>query len=477
MARGFGLALALVAALGGCTMAPPYHPPVMSAPAAFDGAGPWVPARPAQASPGSWWHAFSDPALADLETRLDRDNPSLAQALARHEAARAALTEARAGLMPQVDLGGSALANRQSANRPLRGSNQPDRYAADTVDAAGGYELDLWGRVRASVAAARARSTAADDDLAAVRLALETELARTYLELRGYDRLIALFETTVDTYARADRLIRNRLTGGIASGLDLGRADAQLADARAQLADLRASRAITEHALAALVGTPATGFALDPQAGELALPALPAVLPSTLLQRRPDVAAAERRMFAANQEIGVARAAWFPQLSLSGLVGFQNMGAGPLLAAPNLFWAVGPGVALNLFDGGRRLARVRLARAQWDNAAADYRRVALAAFAQVEDDLALLHHLGEANAAQREAVDGASRAGRLAMIRYDKGAADFLEVAVALANELAARRRAIQLATRAAQAHVDLVRALGGGWQPDAAANPPAAAR
>ena len=465
VARAFGAGLLLAAALGGCTMAPHYRPPVVATAARFDGAGPWAPARPAAVEPGAWWRGFADPALADLETRLDRDNPSLAQALARHEAAAATLAEARAGMMPQVDLGGSALANRQSNNRPLRGNNQPDLYSANTLAGVASYELDLWGRVRASVAAARARSVAADDDLAAARLALETELARSYLELRGYDRLIGLFESTVETYARADRLIRNRFAGGIASGLDLGRADAQLGDARAQLADLRASRAITEHAVAVLVGTPATGFAVAPQVAAPALPAWPEMLPSTLLERRPDVAAAERRMFAANQEIGVARAAWFPQLSLGGLVGFQNAGAGNLLAAPNLFWAVGPGVALNLFDGGRRSARVRLARARWDDAAADYRRVALVAFAQVEDDLALLHHLGDAEAAQRDTVAAAARAGQLSLIRYDKGAADFLEVAVALANELAARRRAIQLETRHAEAHVDLVRALGGDWQ------------
>lgn len=466
VARAFATAAGLAALLGGCTLAPAYHPPELAPAAMFTGAGPWAPARPGAPAPGVWWHDFADPALEALEARLDRDNPTLAQALARHEAARAALAEARSGLFPQIDAGGSALANRQSANRPLRGSNQPDRYSADTLDAIGSYELDLWGRVRASVAAASARNAAADDDLAAARLALETDLARTYLELRGTDRLIALFESTVETYARADRLIRNRFTGGIASGLDLGRADAQLADARAQLADLRASRAITEHALAALVGTPATGFALAPQAATPSAPPLPAVLPATLLERRPDVAAAERRMFAANRDIGVARAAWFPQLSLGGLVGFQNTGNGNLLAAPNLFWAVGPGVALNLFDGGRRTARVRLARAQWDNAVADYRRVALAAFQQVEDDLALLRHLGDAAAAQRETVEAAARAARLSMTRYDKGAADFLEVAVAEATELAARRRAIQIETRLAQARVDLVRALGGDWQP-----------
>lgn len=460
--HGAGTLLAVL--LGGCSLAPAYRPPAIAAPPAFKEAGAWAPANPGQPA-GRRWADFDDPVLAGLEDRLDADNPTIAQALARHEAARADLAEASASLLPQVDLGGASLANRQSANRPLRGSNQPDLYSADTLGGSAGYELDLWGRLRDSVAAGKAREVASADDLVAVRLALEADLARSYLELRGADKQIELLQAAVATYARVDRLIRNRFAGGIVSGIDLARSAAQLGDAEAQLAELRAGRAVIEHAIATLVGVPASAFALPPSDRAIEPPPMPAEVPATLLQRRPDVAAAERRMFAANREIGVARAAYFPQFILGGAAGYQSTALAGLVAAPNLFWSVGPAVALNLFDGGRRRAREARARAAWEAAAADYRRTALAAFAQTEDALARVHHLGDAAAAEQRSVDAAMRAGQLELTRYDKGATDFLTLALTQAAELAARRRAIQYQVRRVQAGVDLAWALGGGWK------------
>ncbi|HTQ99911.1 MAG TPA: efflux transporter outer membrane subunit [Candidatus Acidoferrum sp.] len=455
---------AAVALIAGCSQAPDYQPPVIATAPAYKEAGTWVPAAPAQAAAGHWWHGFNDPQLEELESRLDAGNPTLAIAIARHDAALATLGEARGQMLPTVDLAGSVIGNRQSDTRPLRGATQPARYEADTLGFVINYDLDLWGRLRDSVASAKARADAAGDDVAVARLTLETDLAQTYLELRGIDQLIDLFETTVTTYAQADRLTHNRFAGGIASGIDVGRSGAQLADAQAQLADLHNARAVAEHAIAALVGALPSAFSLAASAQRPALPAVPLELPSTLLQRRPDVAAAERRMYAANRDIGVDRAAFFPQLTLGGTVGYQSTAVGGLLAAPNLMWAVGPNLTQNLFDGGRRKARDAFAQAGWEAATADYRRTALAAFQQVEDSLSRQHYLGEALDAQQRTVQAAAQASRLSTMRYDKGVANFLDVVVAQTAELAARRRAIQLETQRAQVQIGLIRALGGDW-------------
>ena len=463
--RGVAPVLCLVAALAGCTQAPAYHPPVIAAPIAFREAGPWVPATPSAPANGQkWWHALGDPVLDQLEARVVSDNPSLAEAVGRYDAARATLGEARSALYPTVGLGANISANRQSANRPLRGANQPDLYGADTVGGAAGFDLDLWGRVRDSVAAAKASAQASADDVAAVRLGLEAELAREYIALRGLDREHQLLARTLDAYAKADAMTQQRYAGGIADGIDTGRSGTQLADAQAQLADVENARALVEHAIASLVGTPASSFSLTPADGALAAPPPPAILPSTLLQRRPDIAAAERQMFAENRKIGVAKAAFFPALGLGGAGGYQSTALVGLLASPNLFWSVGPSLAVSLFDGGRRRAGVRAARAEWEQSTAHYRTTALAAFQQVEDALSRLHHLGDEQTAEDRAVVAATQAASLSYNRYVKGAASYLDVVTAQTAQLAARRRALEMETARLQASVALVEALGGGW-------------
>jgi NodT family efflux transporter outer membrane factor (OMF) lipoprotein len=458
-------ALCLVAALAGCTQAPAYHPPVMAVPGAFHEAGPWVPASPSAPADGeAWWQSLGDPTLDDLEARITTDNPTLAEAVGRYDAARAALGGARADLFPTIGLGADISANRQSDTRPLRGANQPDLYGADTVEGSANYELDLWGRVRNSVSAARASAQASADDVAAVRLALQAELAREYIALRGLDRERQLLARTVDAYAKADAMTQRRYAGGIADGIDTGRSGTQLADAQAQLADVENARALVEHAIASLAGTPASGFSLAPADRPLTAAPPPSTLPSTLLQRRPDIAAAERRMFAANQRIGVAKAAFFPALGLGAGGGYQSTALAGLLASPNLFWSVGPSLAVSLFDGGRRRADVRAARAEWEQATAHYRATALGAFQQVEDSLSRLHHLGDEQAAEDRAVAAASQAASLSYNRYVKGAASYLDVVTAQTAELAARRRALQMETARLQAGVALVETLGGGW-------------
>lgn len=466
MAKRAWAAVTLLVATAGCSFAPAYHPPVAPPVTAFKEAGPWQPAAPADTAPrGDWWAVFGDPTLDALERRIATDNPSYAGALARYDAARGYLGQSRAALLPQVGVDADITRNRQSDNRPLRGANQPDIYNADTVEASLGYELDLWGRVRNSVAAGKAEVQASGDDLAAIRLSLQAELATDFMALRGYDRQAVLLTQTVDAFAKADHLIQRRFQGGIVSGIETSRSGAQLAEARAQLADVAAARALTEHAIASLVGTPASSFAIAPVATDFAVPAVPLGLPATLIERRPDVAAAERRVAAANAGIGVAKAAFFPAIRLGASGGFQNTGLPGLFSAPNQIWSIGPSALLALFDGGRRRAQLAVARARWASAGADYRATVLTAFQQVEDNLALLHHLGDEATAQDEAVRQAAMTEKLSLNRYSKGAVTYLEVFTAQTTALQARRTALDLDTRRLQASVRLIRALGGGWR------------
>jgi NodT family efflux transporter outer membrane factor (OMF) lipoprotein len=438
---------------------------VVQAPAAFKEAGPWVPAAPsAPALTTNWWTLFGDTQLDELEQKLQSNNPSLAAALSRYDEARAYLEQARAGLFPHVGLTSDITDNRQSDHRPLRGANQPDLYPADTVGGELGFELDLWGRVRNSVLAGKAETEASADDLAAVRLSFEAQLADSYVALRGYDQQAQLLSATVDTYSQADAMTQRRFNGGIASGIDIGRSGTQLAEAQAQLADIQAARALTEHAIASLIGINASDFSITPNSGSVSLPNVPAILPSALLQRRPDVAAAERRMAAANAEIGVARAAFFPSISLSGQGGFQNTGLPSLFTAPNIFWSIGPTAILNLFDGGRRRAQVAVTRANWEQATATYRQNVLRAFQEVEDNLAQLHHFGVEAEAEARAVQQAGQTETLSLNRYTKGAVSYLDVVTAQTTALRTRQQAIRLTTARLQASVHLIRALGGGW-------------
>ncbi|WP_266158122.1 efflux transporter outer membrane subunit [Dyella silvatica] len=460
------LALCLSAALCGCSLTPVYQVPKLDIPANYKTAdGLWTQATPADdSSRGDWWAVYHDRTLSDLEASLDSANPSLAVALARYDKATAYESQQRAGLFPHLGFNASPSNNRQSNHRPLRGSNQPDEYDSNTVGFVADYELDLWGRVRNEVAEGNAQAQAAQADLASVKLSLEAQLADRYIRLRGYDVQARILHDSISAYQQALDLTQNRFAGGVASGLDVSRATTQLSDAKAQAAEVTAQRALTEHAIASLVGTSASSFSLPVATTPMSVPSTPLGVPSTLLQRRPDIAAAERRTYAANAAIGVAHAAFYPSISLSAAFGWQNTGNGALLSAGNRFWAVGPLAALNLFDAGLRRAKEREARATFDEASGQYRGIVLGAFQQVEDNLSLLKNLGDEAHDEDDAATSAKQSQDIATNRYREGAVSYLDVVSAQTAALQAERQAEQVRTRRLQASVDLIRALGGGW-------------
>ncbi|WP_420138851.1 efflux transporter outer membrane subunit [Sphingomonas sp.] len=448
-------------ALSGCSLAPDYRPPAAPSAPAYKEVTGWQPAGSAVAPAGQWWQAFGDPTLNALEARIEAANPNLAAAAARYAQARALVGEARSDLFPSVDAQASSGRSRVSANRPLS-PGTAETYTATQIGASLSYELDLFGRVRNNIRAAQAGAQASASDLAGVRLGLQASLASNYFDMRGLDARIVLLRETVQAFGRASDLTNTRHQGGIASGIDVSRADAQLASARSELDAVLADRANLEHAIAVLVGESPSTFAVPVADIDLAPPAIAAGIPSTLLERRPDIAAAERRMYQANARIGVARAALFPSVSLGASGGFESTGHS-LLSASSGFWALGPiGAALSLFDGGARRAQVRLTRAEYEEVAADYRATVLTAFREVEDDLALSRQLALQEQNQRAAVRAAERTRDLSLIRYRDGASDYLEVVTAQTAALDAERALLQVRTRRLGVQVDLARALGG---------------
>lgn len=449
--------------LAGCSLAPDYAPPVTTAPAAYKEApAGWTAAAPQDAAPrGAWWSMFNDPVLDGLEARIEAASPTLAAAVARYDAARAAAGEAAADFYPTVSASGDVERARLSARRPS--ATRSVRYTDTTIGGSLAYEIDLWGRVRNSVRAAKADAQASAADLQSVRLSLHAALADAYFRLRGLDAEAALLRKTVDAFGRALELTRARHDGGAASGLDVNRAQTQLSDARAQISDVANRRAATEHEIAALVGLLPSDLALAETDDALGTPpTVSLVAPSDLVQRRPDVAAAERRIAAANARIGVARAAFFPSLTLGGAAGFEAA-RGSLLDSPASFWALGPLAAVvDLFDGGRRAARVRISRADYDEAAAHYRETVLTAFRETEDQLAATRLLAVQAGDQRDAAAAAARTSDLAFTRYREGASDYLEVVTAQTAALSAQRAEISVQTARLRTIVALVRVLGG---------------
>lgn len=461
-AKATALALTGLALLAGCTMAPDYQPPQTAAPASFKEVAGWTAAVPQEdAARGAWWEAFRDPVLNDLEAQAERASPTLSAALSRYDQARAVARIERSSLLPQLDVGGDAARQRASGNR-LGGAGNAATYNGFSIGATLDYELDLWGRIRNSVAAARAEADASQRDLASARLSLQAAVADAYSRLRGLDAEAALLRQTVEAFGRAYQLTSTRHDGGIASGIDVNRARTVLANARAQISAVANERAATEHEIAALVGALASDFTIEPRVQPLTAPDVPAGVPSELLQRRPDIAAAERRIYAANARIGVARAAFFPSLTLGLSGGFQTT-QGDLLGRSSGFWGLGPvSTLLTIFDGGRRRAQVQLSRAEYEEVAASYRDTVLTAFRQVEDAVAANRHLTAQAVDQRDAAAAAERTSNLALTRYRQGASDYLEVVTAQTDALDAKRALLTVETQRMRASIALVRALGG---------------
>lgn len=467
---------ALSVLLAGCSLAPVYDKPIVDIPTHYKEQAPWSAAVPAdRLSRGDWWKAAHDDELSRLEAQVDQANPDLAVALARYDEANAFLEQSRAQQYPTVGIGATVTNNRQSDNRPLRGSNLPNEYGANTIGITLDYDFDLWGKIRNEVAASTDLAQASADDSESVRLSLHAALADAYFSLRGDDAQLQLLRDSEAAYSHALAIATHRFQGGIAPAEDMTRASTSLYTVRAQISDVQGQRALEEHAIASLVGTPASNFSLAPDPAPHNFDAVPVGVPSTLLERRPDIAAAERRAAAANASIGIARAAFFPDLTISPVIGFQSTQTANWLSAPNLFWAVGPALTATLFDAGLHEAQLRAARARLDEAAARYRSTVLHAFEQVENNLALLGRLRDEARSQDLAVSNARRTLQLALDQYQAGAVSYLDVFDAQTAALQAARTAIDVRTRYLHASVGLVRALGGGWSSVSDTDTPAA--
>ena len=457
-----------------CAVGPNYKRPSVPVPPAYKepahaaaDTSQWKTAEPQdEASRGKWWTAYGDPQLDALEEQVSVSNQTIAQAEAQYRAVRAAVRLARSDFFPTVAVGASATRSSGVASR----SSAPTSSAPPTVTnyqlpLEASWEPDLFGRVRRSAESSVASAQASAADLESVRLAMHAQLATLYFTLRGLDTQRQLLDSTVAAYATALQITTNRYQQGVVSGVDVAQARAQLETTRAQAIDLGVARAQVEHAVAILVGKAPADFALAPEAMHDAPPETPLALPSELLERRPDVAAAERRVAAANAQIGVAKAAFFPSLTLSATGGYQSSTLASFFSLPNRFWSLGSALAETLFSGGRRRAVSAQARASYDAAVAAYRESVLDAFGEVEDNLAALRILAEEVQQQTQAVDATNRLLTLAKNRYQSGVTSYLEVMTAQSAALANDRTAVDLLTRRMIASVSLVKALGGGWR------------
>jgi NodT family efflux transporter outer membrane factor (OMF) lipoprotein len=460
--------IASAVVLAACSLAPHYQVPDVPVAAQYQSQGPWTAASPAdQLDRAGWWKLYQEPELDDLEQRLIATNPDLRAAYFHYVQADEYIKQVKSELYPQVSTSGNIQRDRESDTRPLRSPTGPTDYNSATLGVQVDYEVDLWGRVRDSVAASKDEGEASKADLASTQLSLEIELARSYIDLRGLDQQIQLIEGTNEAYQKALDLTSSRHAAGIVSGLDVARATTQLSAAESDLTQVRARRALLEHAIAVLVGASPSDFRIDASTQPIPLPVIPVGVPSALLQRRPDIAAAERRVAEANKRIGVARAAYFPSLTLSAAGGAQSSVLADLLSAPSSFWTIGPTLGVYLLDGGKRRAQLNSAKAATSEEGDRYRSVVLASFRQVEDDLTLLDDLRTATNQQQDAATAADTSVNLSLSRYRRGAVSYLDVVEAQSAALESERSVIALRTQQLDANVDLIRAVGGGWTKD----------
>jgi multidrug efflux system outer membrane protein len=466
-------AAALVASLGvgllaGCNLAPVYEPPQFILPESYHGSGPFQIANPDEAlSPrADWWTLFGDKQLNDLEDQLGRTNPTLAAAADAYAQARSLAAEAQSKLSPQVSGSAGTSENKESVNRLFRSptSRAPIREASNQFGVAASWEPDFWHALRNGAHAQMRLAQASAADLATARLSLQAELATDYVAVRGLDAQLEVLRQSIASYQSAVEVARLRTRGKIASGLDLARALSQLDSAQAQESETQLQRDVMQHAVAVLIGAMPSTFSIAPISGfRLTPPPLPAGVPSELLQRRPDIASTERQMAAANASIGVSRAAFYPNVTFNITGGFQDSGFN-LLSLPNSLWSVGAGAVMPLFDAGLRRAELRHSWAQYAQTRDDYRATVLAAFQEVEDALSQTQLLATEDTQEHEASDQAVQALSISTQLYKVGLDNYLSVAVAQVQALAAQLTDVQIRIRQIQAAVSLIRALGGGW-------------
>ena len=455
------LALGLCAGLAGCAIGPNYRRPAAPSAPVFKAERGWQPAQPARIVPSAWWSVYHDPVLARLERQVEVSNQNLKAAVAAYYVAHEAAAVTRGTLFPSIGLSGSQTRSGGGA------ATQFTFGGARTANQAGaslGWDLDLWGKLRRELESANATAQASAAQVAAARLSAQTTLAQDYFQLRAAEQQLRLLKTLVADDRVSLRIAENRVKAGVTTLADVYAARTQLESTQAQEDTALLNRATLEHAIAVLIGRAPAELTLAQ--GHLAaeVPVVPAGVPSQLLLRRPDIAAAERTVASANANIGVAEAAWFPSLTLTGSYAFDSSALSGLISASNAVWSYGPQLALNLFNGGATLAQTRQARASFDEAVANYRQTVLGAFQQVENDLASLHFLQNEYAEELQAVADAKRSEALTLNQYKAGVADYASVLTAQTARLNAEITAVNLQSQRLTASAGLIDALGGGW-------------
>jgi NodT family efflux transporter outer membrane factor (OMF) lipoprotein len=452
--------------LTGCTVGPKYQRPAAAVPPAYKEVGDWKPAQPNdQSFGGNWWEIFQDPQLNALELQVNVSNQNLKAAEAQYTQARAILRYQRADYFPTLTVDPTATRNKTSANRQphsaqFSGANYTDLQIPFELS----YQVDVWGRIRRTVESYREQAQASAADLAAVNLSMHAQLALDYFQARMLDAEEQLLNSTVKQYEQALELIENRFAGGLASDLEVQQARTQLETTRAQAIDVGVARAQFEHAAAVLIGKPPASFSLAPLPLTMPPPPIPVGLPSELLERRPDIAAAERLMASANAQIGVAKSAYYPLVNLAAAGGFESGSITTLLSGPSILWSAGPSALFTIFDVGRRRAASDQAIAAYDQAVANYRQTVLTGFQQVEDNVAALRILENEAQVQARAVTAAQKYLELAITRYTGGVTSYLEVTTAQSAALSDEVTAVNILGRRMVDAVTLVQALGGGW-------------
>jgi NodT family efflux transporter outer membrane factor (OMF) lipoprotein len=461
-----GISVLSMLFLAGCTVGPNYKRPAAEVPPSYKEVGDWKPAQPNdQNIGGNWWEIFQDPQLNALEAQVDVSNQNLKAAEAQYTQARAALRYQRADYFPSLTVNPSATRNSYSSNRQPHSAQFSGVTFTDLqIPFELSYQVDLWGRVRRTVESYRDQAQASAADLAAVNLSMHSQLALFYFQARMLDAQEQLLNSTVTEYEQALELIKSRFAGGIASDVEVQQAETQLETTRAQAIDVGVARAQYEHAVAVLIGKPPASFSLAPLPLTMPPPPIPVGLPSDLLERRPDIAAAERLMASANAQIGVAKSAYYPLVNLAAAGGFESGSIGTLISGPSILWSAGPSAVFTIFDVGRRRAASDQAIAAYNQTVANYRQTVLTGFQQVEDNVAALRILEHEAQVQDKAVTAAQKYLELADTRYKGGVTSYLEVTTAQTAALTDQVTAVNILGRRMVDAVTLVQALGGGW-------------